>query len=78
MDTKPLLEGEGLYKLIPQRNPIVMVDTFFSATETDAECLFFNVCVFHKNALLLLYKEQITLSFVNIRRRSAPLKYTKI
>ena len=37
MDTKPLLEGEGLYKLIPQRNPIVMVDTFFSATETDAE-----------------------------------------
>jgi len=37
MDTKPLLEGEGLYKLIPQRNPIVMVDTFFGATEESAE-----------------------------------------
>jgi len=32
-----LLEGEGLYKLIPQRNPIVMVDTFFCADETSAE-----------------------------------------
>ncbi|MBQ7350482.1 MAG: hydroxymyristoyl-ACP dehydratase [Bacteroides sp.] len=37
MDTKPLLEGEGLYKLIPQRNPIVMVDTFFCADEESAE-----------------------------------------
>lgn len=27
----PLLAGEGLYKLIPQRPPIVMVDTFFEA-----------------------------------------------
>ena len=34
---QPLLEGEGLYKLIPQRNPIVMVDTFFCADETSAE-----------------------------------------
>ena len=34
---QPLLEGEGLYKLIPQRNPIVMVDTFFSADETGTE-----------------------------------------
>lgn len=37
MDTKPLLVGEELYKLIPQRNPIVMVDTFFCADETSAE-----------------------------------------
>ena len=35
--TKPLLEGEGLYRLIPQRNPIVMVDTFFRADENGAE-----------------------------------------
>ena len=34
---QPLLEGEGLYKLIPQRNPIVMVDTFFCADEMSAE-----------------------------------------
>lgn len=33
----PLLTGEELYRLIPQRPPIVMVDTFFSADETDAE-----------------------------------------
>ena len=37
MDTKPLLVGEELYKLIPQRNPIVMVDTFFCADEEGAE-----------------------------------------
>ncbi|MBQ8521303.1 MAG: hydroxymyristoyl-ACP dehydratase [Bacteroides sp.] len=37
MDHKPLLEGEGLYKLIPQRNPVVMVDTFFCADEESAE-----------------------------------------
>ena len=37
MEMKPLLEGEGLYKLIPQRNPIVMVDTFFAADEEGAE-----------------------------------------
>lgn len=30
----PILAGEGLYKLIPQRPPIVMVDSFF---EADAE-----------------------------------------
>ena len=34
---EPLLVGEGLYKLIPQRNPIVMVDTFFGASEEGAE-----------------------------------------
>lgn len=34
---EPLLVGEGLYKLIPQRNPIVMVDTFFCADEESAE-----------------------------------------
>lgn len=37
MDTKPLLTGEELYKLIPQRYPIVMVDTFFCADEVSAE-----------------------------------------
>lgn len=31
---EPILTGEGLYKLIPQRPPIVMVDSFF---EADAE-----------------------------------------
>ena len=37
MKQKPLLMGEELYKLIPQRNPIVMVDTFFCAEEEGAE-----------------------------------------
>lgn len=34
---EPLLVGEGLYKLIPQRKPIVMVDTFFCADSESAE-----------------------------------------
>lgn len=34
---EPLLVGEGLYKLIPQRKPIVMVDTFFCADAESAE-----------------------------------------
>ena len=37
MESKPLLVGEELYRLIPQRNPIVMVDTFFCADEESAE-----------------------------------------
>ena len=37
MEQEPLLVGEELYKLIPQRNPIVMVDTFFCANEESAE-----------------------------------------
>ena len=37
MEQEPLLVGEGLFKLIPQRNPIVMVDTFFCADEESAE-----------------------------------------
>ena len=37
MGQEPLLVGEELYKLIPQRNPIVMVDTFFCADEESAE-----------------------------------------
>ena len=37
MNRIPLLEGEEVYKLIPQRNPIVMVDTFFYADEGGAE-----------------------------------------
>lgn len=37
MNRIPLLEGEEVYKLIPQRNPIVMVDTFFCADEEGAE-----------------------------------------
>ncbi len=32
-----LLCGEQLYKLIPQRPPIVMVDKLFSASDTEAE-----------------------------------------
>ena len=34
--TEPILNGEGLYKLIPQRPPIVMVDTFFEADTESA------------------------------------------
>ena len=37
MEQEPLLVGEELYKLIPQRNPIVMVDTFICADEESAE-----------------------------------------
>ena len=37
MKQEALLVGEELYKLIPQRNPIVMVDTFFCADEESAE-----------------------------------------
>ena len=37
MEQEPLLVGEELYKLIPQRSPIVMVDTFFCADEESAE-----------------------------------------
>ena len=31
---KPLFEGEGIKELIPQRDPIMMVDTFYDADET--------------------------------------------
>ncbi len=37
MGRQPLLIGEELYQLIPQRNPVVMVDTFFCADEESAE-----------------------------------------
>ena len=37
MGQEPLLVGEELYTLIPQRNPIVMVDTYFCANEESAE-----------------------------------------
>lgn len=33
---EPLFVGEGIKRLIPQRAPIMMVDTFFSATDTEA------------------------------------------
>ena len=33
---KPLFTGEDIKKLIPQRPPIMMVDTFWEATDTDA------------------------------------------
>lgn len=36
MTQTPLLKGEELFKLIPQRAPIVMVDAFYEATETEA------------------------------------------
>lgn len=32
----PILSGEGIYRLIPQRPPIVMVDTFFEADAVSA------------------------------------------
>ncbi len=35
--TNPLYKGEGIKELIPQREPIMMVDTFYEATED--ECL---------------------------------------
>lgn len=37
MDMAPLLSGEQIYSLIPQRPPIVMVDTLYSATDNGAE-----------------------------------------
>ncbi len=37
MNGKPLLTGEELFKLFPQRKPIVMVDTFFAGDNTGAE-----------------------------------------
>lgn len=40
MATTTLFEGERIKELIPQRNPIMMVDTFYNATENDANtCL---------------------------------------
>jgi len=33
----PLFVGEQIYSLIPQRPPIVMLDTLYSATENEAE-----------------------------------------
>ncbi len=33
----PLYKGEGIKELIPQRAPIMMVDTFYKADETDCE-----------------------------------------
>ncbi len=34
---EPLYKGEGIKELIPQRDPIMMVDTFYKADETDCE-----------------------------------------
>lgn len=34
-EIKPLYEGEGIKELIPQRAPIMMVETFYEANETD-------------------------------------------
>jgi 3-hydroxymyristoyl/3-hydroxydecanoyl-(acyl carrier protein) dehydratases len=31
------IKGEGIKELIPQRHPIIMVDTFYGATETEAD-----------------------------------------
>src|SRR5574344_1542745 len=36
MKTRHLFIGEELFKLIPQRMPIVMVDVFYDATDTEA------------------------------------------
>ena len=37
MQTAPIAEGEGIFRLIPQRPPIVMVDALFSVSESGAE-----------------------------------------
>ena len=34
-NTQPLFEGEGIKELIPQRDPIMMVDTFYDADEME-------------------------------------------
>lgn len=34
---EPLFTGESIKRLIPQRSPIMMVDTFYEATDTDAD-----------------------------------------
>ena len=31
------IKGEGIKELIPQRHPIIMVDTFYRATDTEAD-----------------------------------------
>ena len=36
MDAKPLFTGEAIYRLIPQRPPIVMIDTLIDATDGEA------------------------------------------
>ena len=36
MSTAPLFAGEEIYKLIPQRRPIVMVDAVYQVDETSA------------------------------------------
>ena len=32
-----MIKGEGIKDLIPQRDPMIMVDTFYGATESDAD-----------------------------------------
>jgi 3-hydroxymyristoyl/3-hydroxydecanoyl-(acyl carrier protein) dehydratase len=31
------IRGEGIKELIPQRNPVIMVDTFYGATDSEAD-----------------------------------------
>jgi 3-hydroxymyristoyl/3-hydroxydecanoyl-(acyl carrier protein) dehydratase len=35
MDRNPLYKGEGIKEIIPQRAPIMMVDTFYDATSAE-------------------------------------------
>lgn len=37
MSVEPILRGEEIFKLIPQRPPVVMVDALYSVTEDSAE-----------------------------------------
>lgn len=36
-NSQPLYKGEGIKELIPQRAPIIMVDTFYKADEEECE-----------------------------------------
>lgn len=53
--TKPLFEGEGIKELIPQRYPIMMVDTFYDATELECNTglTILEDNIFCENGLLL-------------------------
>lgn len=37
MEETPLFSGDGIFKLIPQRAPIVMIDTLWRADDSSAE-----------------------------------------
>ena len=55
--TNPLFQGEGIKELIPQRYPIIMVDTFYDATEMECNTglTILDDNIFCENASLFLY-----------------------